>query len=48
MLANFGLQTSVPMILGVSTLPLIVRTVVPSNGLLILVGKYRDAWTIKC
>jgi hypothetical protein len=34
------IKTSVPMILGVSTLPMIVRTVVPSNGLLILVGKY--------
>ncbi|KAG9231586.1 hypothetical protein BJ875DRAFT_545261 [Amylocarpus encephaloides] len=30
--------TSVPMILGISTIELIVRTVVPSNGLLILVG----------
>ncbi|KAH6678337.1 hypothetical protein B0J14DRAFT_320036 [Halenospora varia] len=30
--------TSVPMILGISTIDLIARTTVPSNGLLILVG----------
>lgn len=30
--------TSVPMLLGISTIDLIVRTTVPSNGLLILVG----------
>jgi hypothetical protein len=30
------------MILGIPTILLILRTVLPSNGLLILVGEYRD------
>ena len=34
------MKTSVAMILGIPTILLIVRTVLPSNGLLILVGKY--------
>lgn len=37
--ANFGVKTSVPMILGIPSIILMLRTVLPANGLLVLVGE---------